>query len=401
MLAEVEGPADADQYRRTYGYYGSGRLKGLLETVTNHSTEGLHRFHYYPNRRAFGNVAFGAPDAVTGVRKFLQQEYFAYDLLHNETTGYDNLATRHVDHLGRVTTYVFDKDQNHQTKRVIHPDRTREDNEWQNFLLKKTSDDSGREVTFTHDGRGKVLTQARKLNTTDTLTTSYSYDPVFHGILQTTQAAPNEVSRVTNSTYDANGNVLNTTDAEGHKTTWTYPATGNRGLPETMTSPRGNVAGAVGNVTSAYTYNAAGQVLTVRTDSPQTPDANDRLTTTNEYDGGANNRGNLTKVTDASGNVTLYEYDAYGRQTKMTVDPAGLALVTEHRYKDGKLHQVISPRGTATAADASDFVTEYVYDTLGRLELTKHPTNAENPAVTASSAWYDQAGNMLVYLVSQ
>ncbi|MGB7158226.1 MAG: DUF6531 domain-containing protein, partial [Tepidisphaeraceae bacterium] len=406
VLVEVDGPADEDQYQRTYGYYPTGRLKGLLETITNGETDALHRFYYYPNRRAFSNAAFSAPDpANNDERKLLQQEYFSYDVLTNTTTGYDNLATRYVDPSGGVTTYVFDTEANHrQTKRIINPDRTRVDNTWNNFLLTYREDDIGHKEKFSYstDNRGNLTRHT--VYVTDPAqgsdaepgeavlnSTSYQYDPISNGYTEVRRSAPGEADRVTTSAYDSKGNLLETVvrpnAEETHKTTWTYPAgTSNRGLPDTMTSPKGNVVGATGNFTTEYTYNAAGQVLTVKTDNPATTDPNDRLTTTNTYDN--DNRGNLASVTDAAGLVTQHTYDVYGRQKTTTIptpsDPLLPDLVTEYGYTDGKLVEVVDARGN---------LTKHEFDTLGRLKKTTYPNGTVDGEQVSWS--YDRAGNML------
>src|SRR5204863_3836070 len=74
-------------------------------------------------------------------------------------------------------------------------------------------------------------------------------------------------SRVTDFTYDTNGNLTSQTQhngAESLQTTFAYA--GGRGLPSSRTDPKGNVVPPDGNnYTTDFTYNQAGQVLTETT----------------------------------------------------------------------------------------------------------------------------------------
>ncbi|HVJ61654.1 MAG TPA: RHS repeat-associated core domain-containing protein [Tahibacter sp.] len=103
-----------------------------------------------------------------------------------------------------------------------------------------------------------------------------------------------------------------------------------------------------------YTYNGRGQVLTE--DGPRT-DVSDVVTYT--YDTATGNR---ATATDARGKVTRYtDYDAHGRLREM-IDPNGL-------------------------------ITQYRYDTRGRLTHAIEKTGAADPGETTVMA-YDDAGNL-------
>ena len=110
------------------------------------------------------------------------------------------------------------------------------------------------------------------------LTETEPYDP----------ANPPSPIPTTTYTYDAQDNLLSTTDPLGH--------------------------------TTSYTYNATRQVLT-------TKDARNQ-TTTNTYDP----KGNLLTTTDAANNVTTYTYDARGNVLTQTVTVDGTPQVTRYEY---------------------------------------------------------------------
>ena len=116
-----------------------------------------------------------------------------------------------------------------------------------------------------YDAQGDVL------QTTDALgnTTYNSYDS-FGDLLTTTDALGN----TTQNTYDSNGNLLSTTDAMGNTTTFTYDPD-HPGLVSQVTD-------ASGNVVSTMTYDSQGNLLT---------------------------------STSASGQTTHYAYDSNGNQT--------------------------------------------------------------------------------------
>ncbi|HKB61111.1 MAG TPA: hypothetical protein VKC56_13825, partial [Gallionellaceae bacterium] len=175
-----------------------------------------------------------------------------------------------------------------------------------------------------------------------------------------------EPLRIITYTYDAQANLLAKTIQP------TSDATGGQGFSATAAgTPR----------TWSYTYNSAGQILTV--DGPRT-DVND--ITTYDYDA----QGNLISVKNALGQVTsLSGYDANGRVGTIT-DPNGLAISLSY-----------DARGRLTSRDAGGETTSYTYDGAGNL------TNVSLPSGASYTYTYDQAhrltqitdldGNKIVY----
>ena len=164
-----------------------------------------------------------------------------------------------------------------------------------------------------------------------------------------------EPKRLTSFVYNGDAGVTcGATAALCSKTlTETTDANGASGLGATPTT----------NTRSwSYTYNSAGQVLTVN--GPRT-DASDVTTyayyTANDPSG--NFRiGDLASITNALGHITqITHYDAHGKP-KRIVDPNG--LVTQLDYW---------PRGWLKSRDVGGLITLFDYDGVGQLKKVTNP----------------------------
>jgi RHS repeat-associated protein len=174
------------------------------------------------------------------------------------------------------------------------------------------------------------------------------------------------------NTYDSTGNVLTTTDALSHTTTYTYDSSNNR-LTQSI-----SVGGS--NATTTYTYNSLGEVLTVT----------DPLghVTTNAYDSNGNLTSATTPVpaTGVSASVTQFAYDSKGELTSIT-DP--LSHATTMAYTSAGLLYTVTDaqshvttyaydsRGNRTSVtDAASNVTSFAYDSGNRLTTTTYPDSS-------------------------
>jgi RHS repeat-associated protein len=188
----------------------------------------------------------------------------------------------------------------------------------------------------------------------------YIYDPTFNRLTSFTD----ELGRQTLYTLDPNnGNILSVTQVVSGgpnvTTQFTYNA---HGQVVTATDPLGRV--------TAYAYDADGR-LTKTTFAQGTPD---QATQQFQYDAA----GNRTAFIDENGKQTTYQYDALNRMVQLT-DPLG--NVTKYGYDaDGN---------RTSTTDARQNVTHDQYDALDRLVAV---TDAKNGV---THYWYDQAGNQV------
>ena len=246
-------------------------------------------------------------------------------------------------------------------------------------------------TTNTYDASGNLLSTARPLTgTSQTATTTYSYDPLKPGDM--IKMTDPDV-KVWQYAYDTYGNRSKTIDPLTDTTTFAYDTVGRM---TSRVSPKGNVKGGKpATYTTKYTDNPFGDVLTV-TD----PLAH---VTTNQYDA---NR-NLTSVKDADSNTTTYVYDAANQQTQVTradsttqitdYNPDGTVL----DQKDGKNNAILtygydSLARVSTSTDALGNVTSYSYDGAGNRLTQQDPGGncLATPAVGCTSFGYDVANQL-------
>lgn len=176
--------------------------------------------------------------------------------------------------------------------------------------------------------------------------------------------------------YDALGNMVGKTDANGNK--WTYVYDELSRLTK-VTDPLGNVTKSYYDKNSNLTevVDANGNSTTYNYDDMnRMVSVVDALNSMTQFD--YDNNGNLVSKTDAKGNVTTYSYDSRNRLVK-TVDPNGC----EQKYEyDGKSNLIQS-------IDSLGNSTSYEYDKLGRaIKIT-------NSLGGSKSFTYDGNGNLL------
>jgi RHS repeat-associated protein len=206
-------------------------------------------------------------------------------------------------------------------------------------------------TTYTYDSTGQLLTSTDA----NLHTTTYSnYDPV--GYPKTTTDALN---KATTTVYDVRGNVLSVTDALGKTSSYTYDVFG-RSL--TKKQPKDQAAGVYIN-TPAPVY-----------------DPND----------------NVTQSTAPNGAVTTYEYDKVDRMSA-SVDPKDNPTDPERRTaytydKVGNLTSSTKPKGNLTPSDPNDFVTRQSYNAIYQLTAV---TDALGHKISYD---YDDVGNVVTVI---
>lgn len=242
--------------------------------------------------------------------------------------------------------------------------------------LTSVSDPLGDTTTYGYDLIGRKTSMTRPLgNVAGGNPTKYTTTMTYNAFGKTTAITDAE-GNLTTFGYDANQNLITTTNPLGRQTITTYNADNER---SGVTRPDGSVA--------TTGYDSAGNVITT-TDAlgRSTVDSYDALnrrvsstdplghTTLTGYDPA----GNVISVTDPLSHTTIYGYDAANERTSVTHADGGVARIGYDL--DG---QVI------TTTDPLGHLTQYAYDSLYRR------VSVTDPLLRTRLTGYDLAGNVI------
>ena len=287
---------------------------------------------------------------------------YEYDALGNVLRQIDPLgrATSYVyDALNRVTsrtdpasgggtaTWRYEYTPTGQVSRTIDP---------LGAVNEATYDDLGRQITATRVERQPVqanfvsryeYTPGGRLLSTTTPTgakSSYAYDTLGQ---VTSSTDPNGV--VTRMGYDYTGNVIRSSDGLGRTSKSTFDLTGE------LTAIADLDAAYAPLRTQAYTYDAEGNMLTSTNPGGRS--------TTYTYDASGSLVQQVEPVTDTTSITTSFGYDASGRNTRYTDGRGNRTLMTYNVL--GTLESVIEP-STVAHPGASDRTWTAAYDAAGQ-----------------------------------
>ncbi len=261
------------------------------------------------------------------------------------------------DGSGNRIDYTLDAMGNRLETRVSDPAGTLKEHKRQVYnqlgRLIESIDSQDHSTGYSYDANGNI-TQTKDANLNPTV---QAYDALDR-LHKTTDA----LNGTTQYTYDAQDNLTSVTDPNGLTTTYEYDGLSNL---ISHTSPD--------NGTTTYTYDEAGNRLT-KTDSrgitvSYAYDALNRLTQISypdtshnvsySYDQGMNGIGHLTKMLDANG-TTSYTYNGFGEllsKTRLSSD--SITTVFTYTYDSvGRLNSLIYPSGR---------MISYGYDSYGKL----------------------------------
>ncbi|MFF9623794.1 DUF6531 domain-containing protein [Streptomyces griseosporeus] len=343
--------ADPAAYTTTYGYDPAGNLTKVTDPLGGVTTTAYDALNKVVERKdADGRVTAYAYDALDQLTKVTAPDgaVTAY--------GHDKLGnlTERTDANGHVTTYGYD---------AVH-------------RLTSVTDPLGRATGYAYDAAGNVTAK-----TTPRGTTGYTYDP--RGLL--TKVDYSDTTPDVTFGYDAGGRLTARANAKISED-FGYDAVGN------LTKTRG----------FAYTYDAAGQMLTRKYSDGNT------ITYTYDADG-------RTATMAADGRTTTYTWDPAGNLTSSALPTSE----TEDRAYDraGRLTAVTSAKAGATVTKTALTLSaaglpsrvdvtragvgtggyDLTYDAAGRLTsgCAPQPWVTGCPASRTTSYTYDKAGNRL------
>ncbi|MEV6038914.1 RHS repeat-associated core domain-containing protein [Nonomuraea sp. NPDC052116] len=362
---------------------------------------------------------------------------FTYDDASRPATQTDSAVKNEISGVTHTakTTYTYDADGNPLTQSVSD----------------LTGGDASRTVTYAYDAHGRqdsltdpaggvVRATWNKLGlqetVTDPLGSIFGYTYTERGQLASRKLMnwtgspvnpqPAKEIVLESYSYDDGGRLAAQVDAMGRKTSYTYYGD-NRQAQVTGDDVKLNGSTTTKDVVlKADTYDAAGNLIKQVigadpitgvgiTSTESIYDAAGRLTSTTldpaklkrktAYVYDANNL--ITKETRTGATsgtreeIVSYAYNAAGLRTRQTIENGTQDLVTTWTIDDrGLITAITDPRGNADGATAADYTTTNTYDALGRQIETKAPNVEVGKAGTQSSAirptaraGYDTFGN--------
>jgi len=170
----------------------------------------------------------------------------------------------------------------------------------------------------------------------------------------------------TNFAYDERGNCIQTTDALGYVTKREYEPTFNN--LTLLTDAKEGI--------TKYEYDHNGNLTKVIERYNQTGEK----TTEYKYED-INHPGDCTRMIDANLHEISYEYDDYGNQKKVVMDPGGLNIETKYEYDAlSRLKKITDPEGK---------ITEYEWNSWDKKTKVKYQ---EETRTTEIKYEYDERG---------
>ncbi|SFX68203.1 RHS repeat-associated core domain-containing protein [Thermoactinomyces sp. DSM 45891] len=369
----------------TFEYHTSGDLANKVTKMTNRAKENLF-IDYNANQRIVTDANKDRHTEYSFDGKGRQTQVSVITKSKTRTTKYeyddDDNMIRLEEPNGAVTTWKYNEhgqplmktDQENNAlsdasarKSTLYEYQTGMDGRVSE-LVKETSPE-GREVRYTYDANGNMLTKQNSMS----LGTTYTYWP--GGLLKSASDVNGHAT--ISDEYDANGLAQKTTDAKGNVTWSTY---GPRGETLTTTNPKGK------RITMTYDIYKRLE----KTEIPKDLKKNEYITQLAPiYD----QNGNVIQETSATGAETFYEYDAMDRviETKLPSDTdTKVPRVKKSEYNNvGKLIKETEPNGSLTKNDDQDYITTYEYDDFDQLIAT---TNSLGHKITYE---YDDVGNQI------
>jgi RHS repeat-associated protein len=270
-----------------------------------------------------------------------------------------------------------------------------------NKFISQEKDEEDRLTRYVREPRGLPISITRGFNTTQAVTTSYTWHSALHVPTQVVQPG-----LTTDYTWNSSGQLTQVTQTDttttsvpystnGQTRTWAYTYN-SHGYLLTVDGP---LSGTGDTVT--YTYDTSGYLASI------TNELNQTLTVS-----AVNGRGEPTTVVDAGGITSNLTYDSEGRLKTIAVDPSGLNAVTSIDYNAmGDVTKITRPNGaylqytyddarriTKVEDNSGDYV-EYDRDNLGNVTARRAKTSGGTLKLT-QTATFDELGRLLTFVGS-
>lgn len=379
LVSKIESPDTTREKKWSYSY---DRNNNMTATINPNGSVTSMTYDSKNNPITVRNSLGGVSKFTYNDRKqILTVEDDAGNITQSRYDSKGNL-TEIEDALGNITKYAWDLngklvsviDARGVSSPAVENDYKTVYSYTTKGLLESTTNPENGVLSYAYDGKGRATGMTTPQGNSTPLAGDYT-NQIVYGANNLPAKNIDAENNETSYTYDIAGNILTSTDALGNVTSFTYDLLGQ---VLTMTNSDG---------TTNYEYNKNGEVVKVI-------DTQGNITV-NTY----NTSGDLTKTTDPKGNVTTYTYDVVGN-VLTAKDPMG--KITKFSYDQaGNLLSTIDPLGNITgntyskqgqivsSFDAKYNFTSYSYDELGR------NTEVTLPNGSKTTVSYDAVGNML------
>jgi len=440
------GTTVASTVTNTFTYDSRGNRTKMVEAsglaeqrTTNYEYDSDNRLtrKYGDAVTTVGYNDFTTTTAVTATTTtgVIGNNWFSYDARGNLTRSIDangaptyyyynalNQKIAEVGPLGTLKTWTYDKVGNVLTQQVYGDLLTTLPTTPGGSPPSPVNANNYRLTTYTYDALNRLSTtsiagvlvgswnsaSSGVTTTTQTVTSSLTYDSDGN-VVKSVDANGNVVY----SWYDKLGRKTDQLDGEGYLTHWDYYSDGNVSTEKryatqwtgtvSTSAPPAVVSDATNDRVTNFTYDRNGRRLTetrtgvtawtVSSSNGALTAASASSTITYTYNG----LGEVTSKQEATGDTVSYGYDNAGRLTKETrasfTDQTGTSVTPEVLYSyDGLNDLTRTQQGNKTTIEGSTtagLITTYSYSAGGRL------ASVTDPAGGTHNYDYDAAGNLV------
>jgi RHS repeat-associated protein len=409
LITDVDGDgkrefsfAKGSSYYLQNTYFNKGGQSHLLQKVTdgfNRTTE----FQYKPLTAGTGSASFYTKG--TGA---------TYPITNGQYPSYVVTSMKSPDGIGGTNTanFTYENMLLHRTGRGLLGFQKVTTNALNAGIRTENTYDLNTDFYVSYPKTTKTFLNSTgtQLSQTDN---TVSFNRIGTGYCFTQQATSTTaqdllkgITTVSNSSYDANGNVTNTSststggpEAFSSSTATTFTATAGSAIPNkpsssTVTSQRGSQS-SVSNKMD-ISYDALGRVISSAS-YPGTKTALYAIVQNYTYDAYGNvlsssKTANPSLIDPSLCPSTAYEYDTKGRFPIKETNPLGdISYKTYHKFWGNPL--------SATGVDG--LIATFTYDNWGKLTSSYTPTSSTGGYTINYSDGWDISGNQLYYTLVQ